>query len=503
MIDFNDPVKLEEVRKAKEKEAAQEERMEERIGLDDDSIVEAEFALLGGFVRNSIFLDEAPTLEPYHFGNKLTVQVFKILHDRHKRGQVTDHTILKHHLKDNPYLWDFKANPDQFIDTLLDAGVQSVLQIRSYAELILDHNAKIDLNSAIKEAQNTLLNPQIPALEVINRLNSQFTTLAPATADTIDFMGIDDVLALPSLEWAIEGYLQEVGLSCLYAPSFTGKSYLALDMALSIAQGSEWHGKTTKPLKVAYIAGEGARGMSLRANAWLSARQSVERVPFFFYRQPVDFFDPTQINHFIKLCENTGVRMVVVDTLARCFGGRDENSTQDMNAFVDAADRIKRAIDGHVMIVHHTGKEVDKGARGNTALQAAVDTEIQLKKDPEAITLKIVVKKQKDGDIGAPKYLEFEEREAAHPITGELIKSAILVDPLPEPGGEKGIRLGANERRILVVLANNDLGFTDIQNRLGLDKGTLGRALRSLQDKGQIFKSNDEPAVYGKRGESE
>ena len=58
--------------------------------------------------------------------------------------------------------------------------------------------------------------------------------------------------------------LPERSFTMMYGAPGTGKSFLAIDMALSVANGLPWHGYETKQGAVLYIAGEGVA-------AWASA----------------------------------------------------------------------------------------------------------------------------------------------------------------------------------------------------------------------------------------
>ena len=500
VLDFNDPDMLERVRLRKEAEAQKiTARDELRVGLDNEQIQDIEYALIGSFINNSHLLDEGKGLKSIHFGDAITRHIFKVLQTRHDEGGITDALILKKHLKDNPFLWDLKSNSEEIVDLYAGCGLQSPLQVRAYADLLLDHNNKIDVKAALSQASNQLFNSNFTANDVLQSLNHAFADIyEDSSDDVIGLMGINETLSQPPLQWILNGYLQEETISCLYAPSFSGKSYLALDMALSVAQGTDWHGHDTKPLQVVYIAAEGARGMSLRANAWLSARQrSDSPLGFSFYRQPLDFFDVSQVNHFIRLCEGVDAGLIIIDTLARCFGGRDENSTQDMNAFINSVDRVKRILGAHVMIVHHTGKDVTRGARGSSAFKAAIDTEIEVKKEDNNPLMEIIVRKQKDGDLQGRKLLEFKDQDCHHPVTGEVLSSAIL-RPYETPGRAPSQRLGKNELAVMRVLAGGESGFGYIQVQTGIEKGNLSRALRSLKEKGLIDDDEQSPATYRK-----
>lgn len=53
--------------------------------------------------------------------------------------------------------------------------------------------------------------------------------------------------------------------------------------------------------------------------------------------------------------------MIILDTLARCFGGNDENDARDMGAFIRGCDELKRRTGATVLVVHHSGKDETKG----------------------------------------------------------------------------------------------------------------------------------------------
>ncbi len=75
------------------------------------------------------------------------------------------------------------------------------------------------------------------------------------------------------------------------------------------------------------------------------------------------------------------VRLIVVDTLARCFGGNDENDASDMRAFIEDCDVIKHKTVATLLVVHHSGKDDTKGARGSSAFRAALDDELNIRRE--------------------------------------------------------------------------------------------------------------------------
>ena len=70
--------------------------------------------------------------------------------------------------------------------------------------------------------------------------------------------------------------------------------------------------------------------------------------------------------------------MIIIDTLARNFGAGNENSTEDMNAFVERVDDLKNTFNSCICLVHHTGHGSSNRARGSSVLPAAVDWEYKV-----------------------------------------------------------------------------------------------------------------------------
>ena len=81
-----------------------------------------------------------------------------------------------------------------------------------------------------------------------------------------------------------------------------------------------------------------------------------------------------------EIAEAAAVELVVVDTLSRALAGGNENSPDDMGAFVRNCDKIRQATGAHLMAIHHTGKDEARGARGHSLIKAAADTELEVNK---------------------------------------------------------------------------------------------------------------------------
>ena len=225
--------------------------------------------------------------------------------------------------------------------------------------------------------------------------------------DTFPIYDLDHLRRMPPVEWVVEGLLTRHGFSVLYGEPGAGKSFVALDIALSIVHGIAWQDHPVQRGAVLYIAGEGVGGLGKRIKGWEAAHGLSGRgAPFFVVPVAVKFREQEDIERLLKTIEKLDARfsMVVVDTVARALLGGDENSATDMGLFIDACDAVKRHTNCALMAIHHSGKDVARGLRGSTALLGGVDASIRVKQDSGVVSLR--TEKQKDAESIADIHLE-------------------------------------------------------------------------------------------------
>jgi hypothetical protein len=122
------------------------------------------------------------------------------------------------------------------------------------------------------------------------------------------------------------------------------------------------------------------------------------------------------------------VGLVVVDTLSRALAGGNENGPEDMGAFVRNLDLIRQTIPAHVQVIHHSGKDVAKGARGHTLLRAATDTEIEVSRDQATGISTARVTKQRDLPCEGEFSFRLESVELGYDRRGKPVTSCVVVE---------------------------------------------------------------------------
>ena len=192
------------------------------------------------------------------------------------------------------------------------------------------------------------------------------------------------------INYLIKGYLPTQSFGVLFGPSGHFKSFHAVSWACAIAAGKSWNGEKTVKGTVLYIVGEGGLGAPRRFRGWeILHNNSAPLNNLFKINGPVYPADPMSCKQLLstvdKIQEQSGnpVQLIVLDTLARCFAGADENRSDEMGAFISGCDRIKHKTGATILVVHHTGKNVEAGARGSSALRAACDFEYEIRRTPE------------------------------------------------------------------------------------------------------------------------
>lgn len=226
----------------------------------------------------------------------------------------------------------------------------------------------------------------------------------PATRFRARLVNGLEITRLPPPTPLIAGLLFSPSVACLYGPSGSGKSFLAVDLACAVATGRDWLGRPSHAGGggVLFVAAEGVGGLGARVDAWCAhhGRTDIDRVAWL--PTPVNLANYEAVDGLCEIVDDGNYDLVVFDTLARCTAGADENSAKDMGLVVGALDRIRDAADACVMVIHHSGMDLARGARGSTALLGAVDTELQVTGDGATISVRNT--KQKDAELAPPAW---------------------------------------------------------------------------------------------------
>lgn len=275
----------------------------------------------------------------------------------------------------------------------------------------------------------------------------------------------------------IEGWLYRNSLAWLAGKPGDGKSFIALDMAYSVATGTPWQGHTTQQGKVLYIAAEGASGMSIRANAWCMANSNPTQIPITYLPLSLRLINPAEIDvqALLQALQELHPALIIIDTQARVTVGAEENSAKDMGWFIDALETLRRHHPATYLTVHHTPRNGDN-LRGSIALEGAAETVLLAVKEGNVVTLKC--QKQKNA-------AEAEDlRMYMQPLGDSIIMSYQAVDLDHE--------MIPSEKQILETLRDlydtEEVAATELMEAAKVPKGTWARPIKLLVNKGLVAK---------------
>ncbi|MFM0046325.1 helicase RepA family protein [Paraburkholderia sediminicola] len=260
-------------------------------------------------------------------------------------------------------------------------------------------------------------------------------------------------------EELIEGFLTKGAGSILYGDSNSGKTFLAIDIACAVARGEPWMDRRVEQGLVIYVASESPASVRSRVQAY--AKHHKCKVPnLAIVEKPVNLWssedDARNLIAAIKSVEaQTGQKaaLIIGDTLARMSAGANENSGEDMGLVVSRFDLIRAETGAHFLLIHHSGKDATKGARGHSCLRAAIDTEVEVRDTAEGKFA--TVTKQRDlagkgNRIGfSLKVLEMGRNQWGSPATSCVVEQEDCVAPL---GPIKKVKVNTKEVAILDFL---------------------------------------------------
>lgn len=307
-----------------------------------------------------------------------------------------------------------------------------------------------------------------------------FIQLKPKIAVLIEqpsvYIHVSELWQLPKVEYLLDELpIYAHGINMLVGDRGTGKSMLAVRLACTVAQQHT----------VTYIAAEGAYTYHGRSLAWHAHHQKNERdTNLYFYNQPVNFMLASEVLEFVRvLTTRETPRLLIVDTVARCMGGFDENSTKDMSTFVASIDSLRRQLGCAVLLIHHTSKTGK--SRGSTALEGAVDSVMFLERTDRGIAVYNDYEhggKNKGAPERPPAHYQIISKEVEE-YTGDnaaavMVEADQVVQDLNRIG-----ELSINQIDILGVLEANPDGLSviDIEAASGVKKRTIYHNLKPLK----------------------
>lgn len=270
-----------------------------------------------------------------------------------------------------------------------------------------------------------------------------------------EFESLSAFLNRPPPKWIIKGVLPQAALAVIFGDSGSGKTFFALDMAISVATGRPWRDTPVAAGGVAYVVAEGAGGFVDRAFAYCHQHGlNPDEFPLHILADQPNLMQKPDVDDLIAELERCGpLSVIYLDTYARVMGEGNENEAKDVNKIVRNCAKIHQATKAIVVLIHHSGKDTTKGARGSGALRAAADAEIEVKKGGAFRTATIT--KMKDGADDAKFKFKLQSVVIGMDEDGEDRTSCVvehMADSTPDEVEQRKPRGGKGQQHVLDLL---------------------------------------------------
>jgi hypothetical protein len=283
----------------------------------------------------------------------------------------------------------------------------------------------------------------------------------------------------PQVPALVRGLIGLEDLILVYGAWSSGKSFFALDMLSCIAFGDMWRGRKCEAGLGIYVAGEAAVSIESRCRAWLLRRGKLTKGAA---EPPIGVVGcaPNLLNggaEVADLCSEIDafrvayglpIRIIVIDTVHSAAPGSREDAG-DFGAVLANVKVLSQHFQCAIALIHHSGKDSSRGARGSNSLEAAADVIIEVVEDKGVRTP--IVRKLRDGDL--PELEPFTIDSVVFEQESGPVRVGVheLTEPPPARDDD-------DKKALARELRASGMTCQAVANRLGVTKGTVSKWCR-------------------------
>lgn len=344
----------------------------------------------------------------------------------------------------------------------------------------------------------------LPTLKSAWNYESSRISKNPQAVSNPNEMVVDDLSTMAEefgtykLKWLVDNWLPENAVLLMAGPPEAGKTWLLLDMAISLAFGNKdragfmgHYEVPEKPTPVIVIQQEDFPGQvfarvqtimqhKLRdsrwnfeetANGWVFDHPAY--APLYFHNHAqLSFDNPESIQSLEQWIKETGAKAVFIDPLYTL--GSNENYFADMAANFKELKRLRNTYGTSFVIAHHNRKSGGAGREqvyGSVLINAASEGVILLEKN-------------EDGSVRLSRSGKFFPGSYSCRIDFDIDtdEGRYIVNL----GDDDTDAKGKYDFEIMEALQDKSMTWKQLQAYLDIPQATLTRALTRLKDSGKI-----------------
>ena len=289
-------------------------------------------------------------------------------------------------------------------------------------------------------------------------------------------------LKIPKRQFLLSPWLQSQGLCMIYSTRGFGKTWIALEIAYTVATGGKFLSwESENPSGVLYIDGEMPLADLQKRVSQIDMRESKElKAPLKFLTRDAQLYGIPDLSEIggqnqIEPLIHDDIKLVVIDNLSTLIRSGKEDESDSWLPMQNWLLSL-RSLGKSVLLIHHAGKSGQQ--RGTSRREDVLDTVISLKRPTDYIQ-----------EEGARIEFHFEKNRA---LLGDEVKpfEARLESNTNKDGLEtlKWTWKSLEDSNFVKVcgLSNAGLKNWEIVKELEIDKSTVSRYVQRGKEEGTI-----------------
>lgn len=304
------------------------------------------------------------------------------------------------------------------------------------------------------------------------------------TSDTFQFCPVKELERQPAAqEWLIDSLWGKSAVGLIGGQPKCCKSWLGLDMAISVASATPCMGKfqvkSPGPVLV-FLAEDGCAAVRNRIEAICSHRGlDINLLDLYAITEQTIRLDLAGDQQRLEATVKTlRPKLLVLDPLVRLHCG-DENSAADISLLLGFLRQLQRTYNTAIVLVHHASKkhraQPGQALRGSSDLHAFGDSNVYLARKDDRIVLTLEHRSAKPLDPFDVQLISNDDTTAAHlEVASYQPDTPILL---------------SNRLLPLLMEAGRPLTRTFLREKLKVNNQKLGDTLADLEKKGAIVRS--------------
>src|SRR5271165_2078219 len=284
--------------------------------------------------------------------------------------------------------------------------------------------------------------------------------------------------------WLVEELWGAQSVGVIGGAPKCAKTWLGLDMALSVATGTACLGKyaVPEPGPVLVYLAEDALPVVRQRVAGMARHRGLDLagVDVHVITAPVLRLDrDPDRTRLLEAARQLRPRLLLLDPLVRLHG-IDENNAGEVAALLAYFRSLQRQLGLSVVLVHHTRKNAaggvaaGQGLRGSSDIHAFGDSNLYLRRSQEHLVLQ---SEHRAAPASPPVHLELVAADA------ETTRLEIVAE------SQDGCRRGLEEQVLDLLAQGAVLTRAKLRESLGVKNERLGEALEALERAGRLCRT--------------